>query len=142
MVKKRTSLSVPDRLARALADITIYEAKQILENLAHEYMTEGITITDWTAICPVKQTTVAAEYHISWDCYSFAREVKFSFLGGPPTRRYKTYHGTLLMYVCDRILSHAAQFGPRSVLHVLKPYGFTMEVKNGKRCADGQIVEV
>jgi hypothetical protein len=137
-------LSVPDRLIRRLADITIYEAKQILEALTFEYMLSEIVAIDWNAHTVRRTTTPAAEYHVVWNCYAFAQDVRVDFIGGPPGKAIWV-SGTFLLYVCDRILYHAAVFKPQSVMHVLKPYGFIMKTESkyyGKRCADGSIVGV
>jgi len=124
-----------------LADITIYEAKQILEGLAPEYLRTQITSVDWASQVAKRATTVAAEYEVVWNHYDFATDVKIEFVGGPPGQCVWA-KGTLLTYVCDRILYHASVYEPYSVMHVLKPYGFTMERNHGKRCADGSYVTV
>lgn len=122
------------KLWNCLEYITIYEAKHILEDLAHEYMLNQITIIDSSATYRIRQSTISAEYHITWYHYDFAYDQKLMFTGGPPNYR-KSYTGSLLMYVCDCILLHAAQYGVQTVLHILEPYGFTMETNyefNGK----------
>jgi hypothetical protein len=142
MVKKKAYPPLaPDRLMRQLSDITIYEAKQILEGVAQEYLLTEVVIIDWAAQVARRKTTISAEYHVVWNHYDFATDVRVEFVGGPPGAA-KWYSGTLLTYVCDRILYHASVYTSHSVIHVLKPYGFTMERNHGKRCADGSYVQV
>lgn len=140
MAKKKTQpLLAPDRLTQQLSHITIYEAKQILEKMTLEYMLTEIVSVDWASQVTHRKTTVSAEYHVVWNHYDFAADVRVEFVGGPPGVA-KWYRGTLLTYVCDRILYHASVYTPHSVMHVLKPYGFTLEENHGKRCADGSYV--
>lgn len=137
--KKPLPLPSPDWLIRQLSNITIYEAKQILEEMTLEYLLTEIVSIDWTAQVARRKTTISAEYHVVWNHYDFAADVRVEFVGGPPGVA-QWYSGTLLTYVCDRILYHASVYTSQAVMHVLKPYGFTMERNHGKRCADGSYV--
>ena len=130
-MRYKISKSIANKLLRLLEDITIYEAKQLLDGLAYEYMLDGIVAVDWGASQPTKcRTTFASHYAVVWDRYDFARRVRVEFPGGPPNS-YKWFTGTLVTFVCDRILYHAAMFGTKTVTHLLEPYGFTETKENG-----------
>jgi len=131
VMRYKISKSIANKLLRLLEDITIYEAKQLLDGLAYEYMLDSIIVIDWGASQPTKcYTTFASHYAVVWSQYDFAKRVRVKFSGGPPNS-YEQFTGTLVTFVCDRILYHAALFGTQTVTHLLEPYGFKETKENG-----------
>lgn len=65
-----------------------------------------------------------------WDRYEFAHDVRVQFGGGPPGS-YGWFTGTIVTFVCDRIMYHAAKFGTDKVTPLLNPYGFMEKRDDG-----------
>lgn len=127
-MRYKISRSVANKLLRILQNITIYEARQLLDGLAYEYMLDDIVVIDYQERNPFCKTTFSSHYAIVWNCYNFAHDVRVQFGGGPPGS-YGWFTGTLVTFVCDRIMYHAARFGGDKVTPLLKYYGF-METKD------------
>ena len=129
-MRYKISKSVANRLLRLLHDITLYEAKQLLDGLAYEYMLDEMVVIDYQERIPHCKTTFASHYAVIWDRYEFACEKRVQFGGGPPGS-YGWFTGTIVTFVCDRIMYHAAKFGTDTVTPLLKPYGFMEKRDDG-----------
>ena len=127
-MRYKVNQSVANRLLRLLNDITIYEAKQLLDGLAYEYMLDGIVVIDGHERKPFCKTTFMSHYNIVWERYDLAKNVRVQFPGGPPTPTgYKWFIGSLVTFVCDRMLYYATahgSFGKEKVDALLIPYEF------------------
>jgi hypothetical protein len=121
-----TKPSLVDKILELLADITIYEAKQLLGNLEYNYVLDPLVIIDWSARVPQLNTTFNSQYEVVWDRYEFARKIQLQFAGGPP-HTYQWYNGTLVTFVCDRMLYYAATHGYGRVRDLLESYGLRKE---------------
>jgi len=129
-MKYKVNRSVANKLLRVLSHLTLFEAKQMLDGLAYEYMLDDIVVIDWGERIPTCKTTFASHYAIVWDRYEFARDIRVQFSGGPPGKS-EWFTGTALTFVCDRIMYHAARYGTDAVIPLLEPYGF-MEKRNNE----------